>query len=178
MDTPFVFFKKKNVKKSVQKKIGLIFCSSAGFEPAGTAKCKLSREWSFSCRSHDVVLYFDDYNQVWLKKKLQPLFKKAGTRTHNYLGANFWLVVVVLYRGIIIQVQEPSGTGKKRSHEVISENLPYLRNFRGQKNFFLHAKKIFFFNFLFLIPVKTFKYYLKEPVFNLTWFSILVRANS
>ena len=37
------------------------------------------------------------------------------------------------------------------------KNSLYLRNFRGPKIFFLHVKKIFFFDFFFLIRVKTFK---------------------
>ena len=40
---------------------------------------------------------------------------------------------------------------------MISENLLYLRNFIGEKKKILHAKKKFFFNFFFLIPVKTFQ---------------------
>ena len=48
MNTPFAFNKKKNVKKSVKKKIVLIFLSAAGFEPTNTAKFKLVRKWSLS----------------------------------------------------------------------------------------------------------------------------------
>ena len=54
------------------------------------------------------------------------------------------------------------GIGKKRNYEHSSENLLYQKKFGGGKNFFLHAKKIFFFNFFFLIPVKTFKQDHKE----------------
>ena len=48
MEAPFVCFKEKKLKKSVQKKIILIFLSAAGFEPANTAKFKLVRKWSLS----------------------------------------------------------------------------------------------------------------------------------
>ena len=73
---------------------------------------------------------------------------------------------------------EMCGNEEKRSYEHSSENLLYQKKFGGGKIFFLHAKKIFFFNFFFLIPVKTFKQGHKEPVFNLTWFSILEWTNS
>ena len=61
INTPFVFLKKKNVKKSVQKKIRLIFQSAAGFEPTDTAKYRALKDWSLSSRDHAVVYEVEQY---------------------------------------------------------------------------------------------------------------------
>ena len=61
INTPFVFLRKRNVKKSVQKKISLIFQSAAGFEPTDTAKFRALKDWSLSSRGHAVVYEIEQY---------------------------------------------------------------------------------------------------------------------
>ena len=61
MNTPFVILKKKKCKKSVQKKIRLIFQSAAGFEPTDTAKYRALKDWSLSSRGHAVVYEIEQY---------------------------------------------------------------------------------------------------------------------
>ena len=79
MKTPFIFFKKKNVKKSVQKKITLIFQSAAGFEPTNTAKFKLPRQVPHTSRPRRRVLSLaiildviqNDFSRLLLKRPAQ-----------------------------------------------------------------------------------------------------------
>ena len=79
MKTPFIFFKKKNVKKSVQKKITLIFQSAARFEHTDTAKLNLQREMPQTSRPQDHVVKLtiildviqNDFSRLLLKRPAQ-----------------------------------------------------------------------------------------------------------
>ena len=145
MNTPFAFHKKKKCEKVCTKKIVLIFLSTAGFEPQTLQNIGILKRGALATAAMPSVSKFRCIIQSYSKYFWRPIIKEAGTRTHNHLGKNFWLVFVVLYMAYQFQVGEQSGNGFWWGFEVVFKIIYYyIRNFRVWKIFFLMLKFIFF----------------------------------
>ena len=120
--------------------------------------------WVQSLQSAD--FFFSFYLGIFFKA-----FKKAGTREHMDVASNFWPLDVrtICAHKLAVALHCPNLFWQ--DYKGISENSLYLRKFSGEKNFFLHVKKKFFFNFFSLIPVKTFQWDHKLTIFAMFGFS-------
>ena len=77
------------MKKSVGKKIVVIFLSMAGFEPQTLQNISLLKRGALATAAMPSVPNFRCIIQSYSKYFWRPIIKEAGTRTHKDLGKKF-----------------------------------------------------------------------------------------
>ena len=145
------------MKKSVQKKIRLIFLSATWIRTWGPPKLKLHSKMPYTSRPRHRVLILAIILVYIVNTALQANIKRSGARKRKYLHANYWLEFVVLH--VVYNISSRKCAEININEVTSSTKNFYLVNWkiRRQKKNFLTTQKNFLVGFFSLIPVKTFK---------------------
>ena len=136
MNTPFVYFIRKECEKVCTKKLYSYFCPRRDSNPQTLQNICLLKSGALANAATTSVTELGIIIQTYSKYFWRPIIKEAGTRTHNHLGKKFWLVFVVLYLAYQFQVGEQSGNGFWWGFEVVFKIIYYyIRNSESEKFF-------------------------------------------